>query len=554
MGFFDIEHKNKCPQCGKEMDYLYGKLLCSSCGYRAEFKADIKDEKTVPAMKELPPKLSKVEEKLNVTNASTKSTPEVKQEVKQVVKTESNYVPFENNYQQYNANLANRSNTHYENTSKKKMSGTAIAVIVVTITLVIIVLLSILGVMIQKFSSSFEQMVTAEIDSQFNDNPISLEDMESYETSYTGLDEQAAEWAALLESISEENKSSESIPPADVDAIVDYPVIDTQSYGMMEFVEAVFGKSYDDVTAEEFASIVYLDFYYDDNYMPAVTYGMLTEAEPEWGEYFEISLESFDYYNTNFSVFPSLHTLYLDDYVGVGSLSGLSELCVLGSFLTPDEIAQYISPEQLISLTLYDLYEAPNLEGLGRFSNLTSLYMNAESVENIDALVILTNLQNLGIYYGDMITDFQVLNYLTKMESLSITSYSLDDLSFIAYMPNLYSLSIGDCYYAEESSWDYITFAFGLQWLSLDNCYIPYSVEKFMALPYLEYLYVLNCMTVLDMENLSYNENLWSLDVTDTTFLKVKNGVWNDEAEIINIEDCMEQFYECYPNLEDVYY
>ncbi|MBQ7943374.1 MAG: hypothetical protein IJ326_04845 [Lachnospiraceae bacterium] len=551
MGFFDIEHKNKCPQCGKEMDYLYGKLLCSSCGYRAEVKADIKDENSVPDMKELPPKLSKVEEKLNSASASDEST---NTDSASEVKQDNSYTPYTNNYQPYNYAYQNQPNPNYNNTNKKKTSGTTIAIIVAVCTLVIIGLIAVLGVMIQKFSSSFEQMVTAEIDSQLGEIPVTVESMESYETAFDDLEEQAAELAALLESVSNENKQNASLPSTDEDVVIDYPVLDTQSYGMIEFVEAVFGKSYDEVTQDEFASIVYMDFYYNDDYMPTVTYGMLTEAEPEWGEYFEVTLESFDYSATNFSVFPSLHTLYLDDYVDVGSLSGLGELCVLGSFMTPNEIAQFVSPEQLISLTLYDMFDAPNLEGIGRFYNLTSLYINAESVENIDALALLTGLQNLGIYYGDMIMDFQALNSLTAMESLSITSYALDDFSFVAYMPNLYSLSIGDCYYAEKSAWDFITFAFSLQWLTLDNCYIPYSVEKFMALPYMEYLEITECMTGIDMENLTYNENLWALDVTDTTFLKVKNGVWNDEAEVIYIEDCVEQLYEYYPNLEEVYY
>ncbi len=493
MGFFDIEHKNKCPQCGREMDYLYGKLLCSSCGYRAAFKADIKNE----------------------------------QMVNSEVKQDNSYAPFENNYQQYNYAYQNQPNANYNNSNKKKTSGTVVAIIVVVITLLIIGLLSVLGVMIQKFSSTFEQIVNSEIDSKLNEMPIVTESMESYET-----------------------------PPASIneEGVVEYPILTTQSYGMMEFVEAIFGKSYNEVTAEEFASIIYMDFYYGDDGLPAVTYGILTEAEPEWGEYYEVSLQSFDYYDTNFSVFPNLHTLYLDDYVDVGSLSGLDELSVLGTFMTPDQIAQYVSPEQLISLTLYDMFDAPNLEGIGRFYNLTSLYINAESVENIDALVMLTSLRNLGIYYGDMIMDFQALNSLTEMESLSITSYALDDFSFVAYMPNLYSLSIGDCYYSEESAWDYIAFAFNLQWLSLENCYIPYSVEKFMALPYMEYLDIMNCMAGLDMENLTYNENLWSLDVTDTTFLKVKNGVWDSEAPELYIEDCMKQLQEYYPNLVDVYY
>ncbi|MBE5876414.1 MAG: hypothetical protein E7290_05960 [Lachnospiraceae bacterium] len=540
MGFFDIEHKNKCPQCGKEMDYLYGKLMCSACGYRAEYKADIKDEEKTPDVKELPPKMTKVEEKLHAQNAETNS-----------------YAPFENNYQQYAGNqqpAMYQSGMNHSTSVKKKTSGTVVAVIVASVTLVIIVLLCVLGVVMQRFSTTFKQMVNSEINSQLDEMPIISESMESEETVFDDLESQAAELAAILESVSKENRADAPIAPEVDYPVMEYPMLDTQSYGMMEFVETVFGKSYDEVTKEEFASIIYMDFYYGDDDLPAVTYGMLTEAEPEWGEYFDVSLESFDFDNTNFSVFCGLHTLYLDDYVGVGSLSGMGELSVLGTFMTPNEIAQYVTPEQLISLTLYDMFDAPNLEGIERFSNLTSLYMNAESVENIGPLMVLTELRNLGIYYGDMIADFEALNSLTNMENLSIGSYMLDDFSFLAYMPNLYSLSISDCYYAEESAWDYITFAFNLEWLSLDNCYVPYSVEKFMALPYLQYFDVMNCMAGIDMENLSYNENLWSLDVTDTTFLKVKNGVWNDEAEIINIEDCMEQFYECYPNLEDVYY
>lgn len=519
MGVFDIEHKNKCPKCGKEMDYLYGKRMCSNCGYTAEVETDIKDEDKNPDIMEVPSRLSIEEERYRSVSIQDEKAKKDYIEVEQISNScveEKTYARFENDYQM---------DTYDTNQNRKKMSGATIAVIVILVIFVINALLSVLDIMIQKTGSVFEQVVMPdEVVWDYEDDWLTEESI-----TYP-FDKYPFEY---LED--GENTYTEG----------------AQSYGMMEFVETVFGKSYHEVTAEEFASIVYLDFYYNSDGFPTVTYGILTEEEPEYGEYFEVSLQSFDYYNTDFSVFPNLNTLYLIDYVDVGSLKGLDELCVFGSNMVPVEIVEYINPEQLISLTLYD---AISLDGIEQFSNLTSLYINAAFVENIDMLKTLTGLKNLGIFYGDSITDFQSLNYLTEMENLTITSSTLNDLSFIANMPQLVSLALGDCCYAKTSEWDYIAFASSLHCLRLENCYVPYSVEKFMALPNLEYFDVTKCMTGIDMENLSSNEKLWGFDVTGTTFLKVENGVWEDTAEEIYIADCIEQLYEYYPNLRDVYY
>lgn len=514
MGFFDIEHTNKCPKCRKEMDYLYGKHMCAKCGYTAEVEADIKDEDANPEMKEVPSRLTREEDKYRSVGGQDE---EIKEE---------RFAPFENSYQQFNYDYNNQFRGNEYNQNQKKKSGATIAVIAVLIIFVITTLISILGLMIGKTSTIIEQFAMFdEMEWDFEDDWLTEESIEYPFDKYP--------FEYLLE---EETYAVESY-----------------SYGISELAEMIFGKNYNDVTAEEFASITCLDFYYGEDDLPALIYTIISEEYP-YGEYCEVSLQPLDCYSIDFSIFPNLETLYLDNYVEVVSLSNLSKLRVLGTFMTPQEVAIYIDPSQLDLLALYDMYEAPNLEGIDRFCNLSSLYINAEGVENIDALKMLSGLQSLGLYYGDEIADFEVLKSLTAMQELEILSYALDDLSFVAYMPELNALSLGNCYYAEKSQWDYVAFAFNLNWLSINNCYIPYSVEKLMALPNLEYLDIMECRVGIDIDNFTYNENLSMLDMTGTSFLSIENGVWNDEAEEIYVEEFEELLYEFCPNLEDVYY
>ena len=196
---------------------------------------------------------------------------------------------------------------------------------------------------------------------------------------------------------------------------------------------------------------------------------------------------------------------------------------------------------QFISLTLYDLTSQTTLSGLEEFENLTSLYVYADTIENIDALGEIEGLQNLGLYYADQVTDFQVLYDLHSLEYLSLESNKLDKLDFIENMPGLYSLTIWNCVNAEASEWNHILEKTKLRRLILRNCYIPCSSEMFLQLSNLENFTLDNCVTGFDVDNLPEHGKIEELDFAGTTFYKSENGTWKEDVTMLLNADEVEE-------------
>lgn len=448
---FDIDKKMKCPQCGTDMDYLYGRWVCTKCGYSPSHVA-----------------------KGNTTTENTVSVPRIKEE--------SNSIQVERE-------------------AKKNKRKKSIPVYQIVLGIIVVLLVAI----------SF--LYTAR--GRYEIGSITIEDVGEQEEVSLPEMEQTIEM------------ETEVTAPTG------------QSEGMKLLVEQIFQKDYDMVTQGELSKITYLDLDYDyQSGKRRVEYALKTAAEPEFGEDFAVELESdASFENTDFSIFTDLGTLYMD-YGSIGSLSGLNRLCVLGTDLTPDEIKTYIDPLQFISLTLYDLTSQTSLSGLEDFKNLTSLYLYADTIENIDALGEIEGLRNLGLYYADQVTDFHALYDLQYLEYLSVESSKLDKLDFVENMPNLSSLTIWNCVNAEAAEWNHILEKTELRRLILRNCYIPCSSEMFLQLPNLEKLALENCVTGFDVDNLPEHGKLEELDIIDTTFYQAENGTWKEDADmLLNTEE-----------------
>lgn len=496
MRAFDIEYKYKCPKCGKEMDYLYGKLCCSTCGYQVAYRANVRDESVKP----------------DWTKGSV-----VERKIKQRDQAETE--PSQSASKQ-------KRNIHNQ-----------IAIVLI----VIIVLCAIPAFLLSQYAGSEIGVSYVYEDDSWGDTWDVIADAEDVAWEYEEIVyEEETVW---------ETEESESLGDPE-----GYLWTDSQSEGMIQFIEKIFGKEYTKVTREELEKIIYfsIDTDYETDEI-LVTYGILTAAEPEYGEYFDLRMEPADFYDTDYSIFNKMHTLYAD-YGSIASLEGLEELCVLGTWMTPTEIKQYINPMQLISLTLYDLSDVTTLDGIGEFHNLTSLYIYAYTVENIDALAGLTGLERFGIYLGDNIKSFDVLHQLTNLERLSISSYVLDKLDFVATMPDLYTLNVYDAFDLPGSEWEYITKSKSIENLKLENCIIPCDAEIFFNDAKLEQLIMVDCATGLDVTKLKKNDNLQDIELTGTYVFPIKNGNVDFTKDSVMISEYITEITEKFPNLESAKY
>lgn len=392
MGIFDIEHKNKCPLCGKNMDYIYGDMVCSECGYRASYSTTTSSTQTAPST-EIP------------KNSTSSTAPQ-----SQAAPPKITYTYTDNNTTA--ANNRKSSSKGHENLKAGLIAIAALAVIFIAVASIF-----------YKFNSFVSDMRDAATPDYVKD---AVQD--------------------IMDSANAKDHTFPELPDSDTnDESINgiYTPINTNlkdnSEGILEVLELIFGKDASDITALELSSITYLDFFYYDYDYKVVAYEIASQDGTSSFGYVYPGDVSF--YDTDFSVFPNLDTLYMD-YGSIGSLQGLKKLCVLGTDMTTSEIEELINPEQLISLTLTDLLFDSSLSNIGDFKNLTSLNLDSGYLENIDSLSKLKNLETLRIYDGNTINDFSVLYDMPQLEYLYLDCSKLRNIGFIENMPKLTDLHI----------------------------------------------------------------------------------------------------------------
>lgn len=399
MGIFDIEHKNKCPLCGKNMDYIYGDMVCSECGYRASYSTTTSSTQTAPST-EIP------------KNSTSSTAPQ-----SQAAPPKITYTYTDNNTTA--ANNRKSSSKGHENLKAGLIAIAALAVIFIVVASIF-----------YKFNSFVSDMHDAATPDYVKD---AVQDIMN---SSNGSSQSANAKDHTFPELPDSDTNDESINGI-------YTPINTNlkdnSEGILEVLELIFGKDASDITALELSSITYLDFFYYDYDYKVVAYEIASQDGTSSFGYVYPGDVSF--YDTDFSVFPNLDTLYMD-YGSIGSLQGLKKLCVLGTDMTTSEIEELINPEQLISLTLTDLLFDSSLSNIGDFKNLTSLNLDSGYLENIDSLSKLKNLETLRIYDGNTINDFSVLYDMPQLEYLYLDCSKLRNIGFIENMPKLTDLHI----------------------------------------------------------------------------------------------------------------
>lgn len=399
MGIFDMEHKNKCPLCGKNMDYIYGDMVCSECGYRASYSTTTSSTQTASST-EIP------------KNSTSSTAPQ-----SQAAPPKITYTYTDNNTTA--ANNRKSSSKGHENLKAGLIAIAALAVIFIVVASIF-----------YKFNSFVSDMHDAATPDYVKDAVQDI--MNSSNGSSQSANAKDHTFPELPDSDAKGESINEIYTPINTN-------LKDNSEGILEVLELIFGKDASDITALELSSITYLDFFYYDYNYKVVAYEIASQDGTSNFGYVYPSDVSF--YDTDFSVFPNLDTLYMD-YGSIGSLQGLKKLCVLGTDMTTSEIEELINPEQLISLTLTDLFFDSSLSNIGDFKNLISLNLDSSYLENIDSLSKLKNLETLRIYDGNTINDFSVLYDMPQLEYLYLDCSKLRNIGFIENMPKLTDLHI----------------------------------------------------------------------------------------------------------------
>lgn len=249
-----------------------------------------------------------------------------------------------------------------------------------------------------------------------------------------------------------------------------------QSSFFIQMAEAIWGKGFRTITAEEYASLTALQINTDDK---VISY------QVNYGQTQTLLFQNYtDKDLSDLASFPGLEFISLDDDLDEGDLDGLNNLNAVYSENSIDEIVNIVpDPEKILELGVESTFFEKNLEGLEAFPNLQYLSVNYDDLEDISILTQYPGLLGLTLEECDNVTDYSPLMSLTNLEVLGIESSELKSIDFIKAMPNLTYLSIED---SQITSLNALKSCPKLKMLSLtDNYYIQnddYSVVGEMEL------------------------------------------------------------------------
>lgn len=197
----------------------------------------------------------------------------------------------------------------------------------------------------------------------------------------------------------------------------------------------IFNKELDDISPEDMAQIISLHVYEINYDYEAVDYVL---ADGTSGTVYPVSQRPD--VSEDLTCFVNLEELYLEDSYGDLNLKGLDKLHTLYVDEDIRDITETISASRITSLGLYDV--SFSLSGLSAFENVESLYLDSSMLTDISGIAELPNLKSLTIVDGDYIDNLSALYGATQLESLYIESNTLRDVNFLTAYENLTELTI----------------------------------------------------------------------------------------------------------------
>lgn len=285
-----------------------------------------------------------------------------------------------------------------------------------------------------------------------------------------------------------------------------------QSSFFCEVAEAVWGKPYRSISAEEYASLTALQIDRDEKSI----YYQLNYGETQTLTYYsDIGMNLAD-----LASFTGLEWLSLDADLNKGDLDGLNYLYGVYAENTISDLADIIpNPEYITEIGAEDSIFEHDLSGIESFPSLEYLYVDYGSLEDISALLQYPNLLSLTLIDCDSLNDYSPLMSLNSLESLTIASSQLKSIDFVNEMPSLTSLSVEN---SQISNINALGNCPGLEVLSLiDN----YDIADYSIIGQLSELKDLTLEMSYDsvlpsFENLTQIEWLTVKNASDLTPLK----------------------------------
>lgn len=220
------------------------------------------------------------------------------------------------------------------------------------------------------------------------------------------------------------------------------------------FLEEVFQKSLDEITAKERASIYRIETLYDgyDN-----SYNVYFSSNTDMDILSPVHIENAFVNTAQLSLLSEVRILRLPGIkLNPGDLDEMTQLSYLQCANSVDELLEIVPvPSQIQQLDLGKMasigeFDPPqvhlDMSNIGEFENLYGLYLDVDEVKNPEAIGKLLNLNFLQINCPDM-ADFHFLRSLENLYQLRIFSEKMYDISFLENMPVLSVLWLeGGCY------------------------------------------------------------------------------------------------------------
>ena len=202
-----------------------------------------------------------------------------------------------------------------------------------------------------------------------------------------------------------------------------------------EFIDVVFGKTPEQITEEELASVNYMEIQDNEDYST-----ILYELNHKGITSVDIYAERQERYE-DLKMFQGLEHLDVGTqslkYYDIGALSKLNYLSCGDTFLQVSEMV--VSPNQMQGLKLR--YGEDTTEGIEKFPNLSELDLYAYELTSIGALSQLTKLQKLSLNC-DEVVDFSPVKSLSALQELSMECNQAKDVSFLSQLSQLTSLEL----------------------------------------------------------------------------------------------------------------
>ncbi len=374
----------KCPMCSTKLKMIDGRMTCKSCGYY--FRNDQEQQKD---------------------------------------NTKGVHGGYQNTYPYQSGNTNHYGNLNQPNgdsksggtrSSGKNYSGTAIAVAIM-IGVIVSIILGVVGVYIDGVVSDISEFIGQDsyAQSAASSSNAMLENI-------VGSVESSAENVSGSSSAEPETSSSRRIP---------------RSTFFIQAAEAIWGKGFRTITAEEYASLTALKIDTDEKTI---------SFQLDHGNTQVLIFQNYkDKDLADLASFPGLEFLSIDDELYEGDLDGLNHLNAVYAENSITEMVDIIpDAESIVELGIKSTFFEKSLEGLEAFPNLEYLSVDYDDLEDISILEQYPDLRGLTLEGCDSLTDYSPLMALTNMEVLKIASSQLKSIDFVKQMPNLTHLRIED--------------------------------------------------------------------------------------------------------------